>query len=237
MNKTVVIGQPVRESGIPAPAALSQNQLIAAGMRAGVIVDVFQQYSNWLEEARNTIVRQALNSKATHLMFIDADVVVPPNLIIELFKMNVPIASGLYFSRIPPYKPIIYNQGPKKADGTNTYSITDYPKDSIIEAGLVGMGACLIDCKFLMDMYRTYNGDGKWFAFEPGRGEDVWFCNRARKMGVIPKVNTGLICGHVAQIIVIDDHFTLSGKDANRILRESTYPYHRVMGKEKSCLT
>jgi hypothetical protein len=236
MNKSIVIGQPVRDAGIPGPAAMSQNQLLAWGLKVGVIKNVYQEYSNWLEEARNKCVRRALDQKVTHLLFIDSDVIVPPNLITELFKINHPIVSATYFSRTPPHKPIFYRVGARNPDGSNTHAVEDYPENEVIDVDVVGMGACLIDCAFLFDMFKTFNGDGLWFAFEPGRGEDVWFCNRANKMGIKPKVHTGLLCGHVGTTIIIDEQFKLSKNEKHMVLRDPAYAYMRVMGA-KSCLT
>lgn len=236
MNKTVVIGQPVHDSGIPGPAMLAQNQLLAWGLKMGVILNVFQQYNNWLEDARNKCVRLALDSKATHLLFLDSDIVPPPNLIVELFKMNVPIASGLYYLRIPPYLPVMFNVGELKKDGTNLHPILDYKPNTVIDADHVGMGCCMIECSLLFEMFKQFDGDGRWFAFEPGKGEDIWFCNRAKKMGVTPRVHTGIMCGHVANHIVVEDHFKRAQKHAkDPLLNDASYPYMRSMGAIKEC--
>lgn len=216
---------------------MSQNQLLAWGLRHGVIKNMFQQYNNYLEDARNKIVRMALDSKTTHLLFLDTDIIVPPNLIIRMFKeTNDPVVSGLYFTRIPPFEPVAYLEG-EFINGRNLHPITEYPEDKLIDVDLVGMGCCLIDCAFLLEMYKTFNGDGRWFAFEPGNGEDVWFCNRVRKMGYKPKLHTGLLCGHHANIIVIDDHWRRSRSKKDLIFSEASYPYLRIMGKVKPCQT
>ena len=52
--------------------------------------------------ARNTLVKEFLDGPATYLLFLDTDVVVPAHGINELLSTDLPIVSGLYYTKTPP---------------------------------------------------------------------------------------------------------------------------------------
>ena len=62
-----------------------------------------------ITRARNTLVSMFLDSDATHLMFIDADIGFSPEEVVRLIRHDKPVAAGSY-----PLK--IFHSGPEVAD-------------------------------------------------------------------------------------------------------------------------
>ena len=52
--------------------------------------------------ARNEACKKALEIGASHLFFIDSDIVVPSDGVLRLLRHNVPLISGVYCRRSPP---------------------------------------------------------------------------------------------------------------------------------------
>jgi hypothetical protein len=63
-------------------------------------------------DARNVVVANVLKHKFEWLFFIDHDVIIPPDTILRMnermLKGDVPIWSGLYFTKSKPAEPLIY---------------------------------------------------------------------------------------------------------------------------------
>jgi hypothetical protein len=56
------------------------------------------------------IIEYAKNENADWVLFLDSDMVPPPDTLIKLSAMNVPIASGMAFKRTPPFQPCFYTK-------------------------------------------------------------------------------------------------------------------------------
>jgi len=68
-----------------------------------------------IDDARNQIVKEALNIGASHVLFIADDVIPPPNIAIQLLARNKPIVTGVYWTKTYPPEPYIWRgvqQGP-----------------------------------------------------------------------------------------------------------------------------
>jgi len=218
MKPSILIGTALGGYGYPAYSAHSQFGLISNMMKAEVVCDVVIECNNFLEEARNKICVAAMEKGATHVLFLDSDIVVSPQAVKALLDMDTPIASGLYFMRFPPHKPVAYRD--KKP-------ITDFPENEVIEVDYAGMGCCLIQVDLLNKMY-TKMKKPRFFAFEDGLGEDVWFCNHAKELcGAVTKVHTGAKVGHVGWCIFTDEHFRRT--EDCQWLKDPNHSYLRVM--------
>lgn len=99
---------------------------------------------NPIDISRNISCTTALQNRCRYLLFIDADVLLPPDAVEKLVAAKRPIVSGAYRSRGDPYWWIANRKGKP---------ITDEEFNNqgpLVEVDEVGMGACLIDTRVLL---------------------------------------------------------------------------------------
>ena len=91
-------------------------------------------------DARNLIVDQALNENCEFILFLDDDVIVPPNVFTQLYSHKKDIVSGLYTTKSIPSYPLVFG---KPFEGCmNGWKLGD-----TVKAWGCGMGATLINTR------------------------------------------------------------------------------------------
>lgn len=152
------------------------------------------------DHARNAAAMKALEVGASHLFFMDSDVIIPPDGVMRLLARNEPIISGLYNRRSPPAGiPVMIRNG---------QWVTDYKPGSIVEVDLVGSGCLLIRRDVLETMKEPVRPGKQWFSWQvdlvsllpPGEAlsEDFAFCAHARRRyGYKVLVDTSVECRHI----------------------------------------
>lgn len=172
-----------------------------------------------LDQARDELTRAFLaNKEFTHMMIIDADVVSAPNLV-DLFLVDAPLVSAFCWIAGPihgQYMPVpgLYRWNPPGDDKRfTTWAMNDVrnaimeaneaQRLPIVDADLVGGGCWMMDRR---TAERTMDDHGSWFrlTWEEGKqirhGEDVYFYERARALGLKFKVHLGVECGHMKNV-------------------------------------
>lgn len=146
-------------------------------------------------EARNHIVECGLRDGVEWMFFLDYDVAPPPNALVKLLSLKVPIAAGVYHLKQVPSYPLIQIKG-------WDYAFEDYEIGDLIKADGSGMGCTLIKMdvfkKIEKPWFKTvhqYVGNGSRLL--PGMTEDIYFCEKARAAGFDIIVDTSIQCGHV----------------------------------------
>lgn len=121
-----------------------------------------------LAEKRNVAVRVLLGNSLDHILFIDSDMQPRPEHVQALLEhTDLPIVSGLCFTRTPPYRPAF------KPKDSNVIKLDK--NTGLMTADWTGMAFTLIRREVFEKMYDP------WFEeTEPGRGEDVAFCERSQ---------------------------------------------------------
>jgi hypothetical protein len=135
-------------------------------------------------------VERFLESKYTHLIWIDDDMLWNPEDIEKMLLYNVPIVSAIVTQKMPPYKPTIYaiakgNDGQgNKVLGTFQLKLGDYPLDQpFIHPGWgIGTAFMMVKREVLEKMEPPY------FASPPTstnqvRGEDYYYCMKMCLIG------------------------------------------------------
>lgn len=145
-------------------------------------IQLFSVTGSILPDVRTRLVIEAIKWKATHLLFLDTDMVFCRDLLTDLLRHNVPVVGANYPRRVVPAIPTAYRldeAGP----------LYTRPGDSgLVEVSHVATGAVLIDM-------RVFDGiDMPWFQFDwlcddptkPPRiqGEDVYFCKKVRAANI-----------------------------------------------------
>ena len=87
-------------------------------------------------EARNSMTKTALDNGADYLLWVDADMIFPPDALVRLLNRNVDIAGTEYRRRAPPYAPVgIAMEGGKKTeDGLTEYAVLPVPPVNVLSA-------------------------------------------------------------------------------------------------------
>lgn len=101
-------------------------------------------------EARNIIVDQAVRDGFEWLLFIDSDVVMPPDAFVRINEYildgTVPVVAGLYFAKAHPPSPLMY-----RGRGNSHY--TKWRIGDKVWVDGHGMGCTLISVKLLKLMW------------------------------------------------------------------------------------
>jgi GT2 family glycosyltransferase len=150
---------------------------------------VIRASSGPIHEMRNTIVRRSLELDCTHLIFLDADMVYPPDTITQLLSHDKDIVGALTFKRWPNFEPLLF-----AGDEHNMYLIDPIP-EGVVKVTATGTGCLMIKTSVFDNM------EYPWFEFssENGKpvGEDINFCYNAKKVGYEIYVDTTIRTEHL----------------------------------------
>lgn len=169
-----------------------------------------------VDQARNAITRTFLaNPDATHLFFMDADMVFPARALARLIEDDKDVVGGTYFARTETPIPHAYNFDHNDEEGRTWYRslaaeyirwVKAHPEwkdatsahvyaesaDSLVRCDALATGCLLIKRAVIEAIAEP------WFDFWPGHygGEDFRFCERARKAGFEVWADFGVQCAH-----------------------------------------
>jgi len=195
----------------------AQRALVRALRAQGLLEDVFEVRATYLSRGRNECARQFLNTKATHLFFLDSDVMAPPGAVERLLLRGGAIVSGLYFQKLPPFLPEAYWR-----DGESHRSIAEdlrrrleaipfalgpllLPEPRWMEVDATGAGCLLIRRDVLEKL-----GEAPFGPCETDIGEDIWFCKQAKMAGFDVTLDWSVLCGHLAVLPIGQGQFRLA---------------------------
>lgn len=148
--------------------------------------------------ARNQIVQATLQTEATHLWFVDTDVVFEPDIIDKLIRADKPIVSAHYMgirdSTTFPVGNIKFPDGHWEKASYKTLK----GRKGVREVTGVGMGCTLIKREVLEAL-----GTGPLWPFAESLdgdemlGEDITFCVRAGEKGFSSWLHLDAKVGHL----------------------------------------
>jgi len=172
---------------------------------------------------RNEAVLRALKQGADYILFLDADMIHPPDIAQKLLSYRLPVVAGIYFHQSPPNLPVIYRLSeedrPGYRKGTIYKHFVDYPRDKLFTVDLTGMGCMLVDTRIFSEMDLPYFGYGS----SNNTGivditEDVMFCEKVRKAGFDIVIDPSVIYnGDIGEDIF--NAFMTKYKDYSEILK------------------
>ena len=195
---------------VPVPFCQSLARLEKVGecvlaMKAGSLI-----YTS-----RNDLATIAIKIEADYVFWLDSDMVFKPDTLVRMVetlqKNKLDILTGLYFRRVQPFTPVLFDKLDMDMDSDvlDWSEFKDIPEE-LFEVGGCGFGCVLMDTGVFLDVQGKY---GNMFAPMGNNGEDVAFCVRARGCGYKIYCDPSIICGHVGYS-VIDDQFFKALKSA-----------------------
>ena len=138
-------------------------------------VGIITAEGSMLSQMRENLVKKAMVTKATHIMFIDADMEFPANTLQSLVAARKPYVAANCTTRVEPVMPVAHD-----LDGNR---LSSKGKTGIQQVQHVGLAVSLIEREvferirppcFLMD----------WIPAMKGYcGEDVYFASKIRELG------------------------------------------------------
>lgn len=163
-----------------------------------------------IDLGRNNVVEQFLATDCTHLLFVDADIVFGPSHVRKISESTEDIISGLYFIGS------VYDPHPTMLREKSLTRVKEWPRDEVVDLDAAGCGFLRISRSVLEKM-----GE-QWFK-QGELGEDVYFCQQARRMGYRIKMDTSIKLGHVKpKPLTIDDFDGVPGNKQDR--RNAFFP-------------
>lgn len=174
----------------------------------------------YIPVARQELAEEALAQGYTHILWLDSDMRFPSDILFRLLRHNKEIVGINYSSRkIPPRFTAIKQVGREGAEPQLCMTMPDSRGLEDVEA--LGFGALLMRTSVFQRLHDPAGERGHWFqtrwdeALGQNIGEDVYFCELARKVGAMIFVDHDLSkdCAHIGSVEYTlehaQDHFML----------------------------
>lgn len=153
-------------------------------------ISLFNQRGSLLVNSRNLLVKDALADGATHLMWLDSDMVFPALTLDRLLAHRLPFVGATYLRRVPPHRLV----GKPADDGAG--ALEGLTRMKVMPFGCVLVEAGVFHKVGFPHFNTEYDADGELV------GEDVWFCRRAIAVGATPRNDDWLTAqlGHIGNV-------------------------------------
>lgn len=163
-----------------------------------------------LPDVRHRIAAEAAVERCTHLLWLDSDMIFPPDTLHRLLRHNLPIVGANYARRVYPHVPTAHYldrgaDGVVWSDGKTGTEIVKH----------VGCGVCLMDIRVFDAVeppYFAFVADAKTGLVT--RGEDVYFCEKLAAAGIPTHVDHDLSqeIGHEGEMVFTMEHARIARK-------------------------
>ncbi len=153
-----------------------------------------------LSRSRQLIVKRALGMDATHLLFIDSDMVFPPNLLHKLLEWDEQIVACNCATKQLPANPTARLKDDTVA-GTPLY--TEEESEGLKEVWRVGTGVMLVNMEVFEKIEAPYWEIVWKEEVNDYQGEDWTFCEKLSEAGIPLYVDQGMSrdIGHSGSLV------------------------------------
>lgn len=152
-----------------------------------------QPFGLSVADARNLMVKQAIDEEFDYLFFVDDDVLIPRNALVQLIHHKADIAGGFYYRKYFPLESCGMH-----VDEENVPSVIENFKfgDIIHNTLVLPSGCTLIKVSLLKEIeapwYRTCTVNNR-----PAITEDTYLCQKIRDLGHDIITDLGVQCIHI----------------------------------------
>ena len=164
--------------------------------------------------ARNDLATHAIQTDVDYVFWMDSDMVFPADALVNMLKTaqenDLDFLSGLYFRRVPPYTPVLFDKLDFRGNICSWSEFKELP-EGLFEIGGCGFGCVLVSTEVFLSIQAKH---GNMFAPIGNNGEDIAFCWRARDCGYKLWCDPSVVCGHVGYSIIDKKYYELFHKDA-----------------------
>lgn len=196
--------------------ALTMGHMYGCGVKGfdGIEVKIDNARGSILSRSRERIVEHALSWKASHLLFLDSDMVFPFDTVSRLVSWRKWVVAANCATKMLPASPTA-RRANNKHGGTPVF--TDPDSSGLEKVWRVGTGVMMIDLKVFTKIKKP------WFpiTYRPEvndyEGEDWAFCSALEKAGIALYVDHDLSkhVGHVGEFTYTHEYIGEVVQDAN----------------------
>ena len=161
----------------------------------GIAANILTQIGGYVAVNRNKIVADAIAQKATHLLFLDADMMFGREAIYKLIEHDLDVVAGNYNVRKDPTSQNPGGTTIKMMVDGQIVSTTEIP-DSLFKCYAAPTGFMLIKLDIFKKLKKPY-----FVEWETEDGihttEDIEFCKRANDAGIDIYCDPSFKIGHI----------------------------------------
>lgn len=190
------------------------------GMRKVGEVQFQISCSSLIYDARNGLVKRAIEGGFDRILWLDSDMDFDPDLMERLsadLDEGREYVTALFFKRKAPIKPCIYSELAyiRNENGTLTpiaVCMEDYPQDQVFEIAASGFAATMMTVGLAKRVQEKF---GQPFSPQLGFGEDLSFCGRAKQVGAQMWCDSRIKVGHVGYGVISESTYLSTRSDEN----------------------
>lgn len=162
------------------------------------------QMGSLVYTSRNNLGRKAIEDEYDYIFWLDSDMVFRQDILLKMIEVldanNLDFLTGLYFRRVAPFTPVLYEELEVKEDGEGCdWKEFEEIPDQLFEVAGCGFGCALMKTDVAFEVQAAF---GTMFNPFLGMGEDLAFCWRARQLGYKIYCDPTMECGHVGYSVV-----------------------------------
>jgi hypothetical protein len=139
-----------------------------------------------ISRQRQNLAMSAIASGATHILWLDSDMMFPVNIAETLINHNQDIVACNYSTRSHPIKGVAY----KQIGDWDSWLKPDETSPRLREVAGVGMGCMLTKTKIFNDLEKPWFEVSWMDEYDDFIGEDFYFCILARQAGYNVMIDT-----------------------------------------------
>lgn len=185
------------------PQCLNVTNFAGVQIPAGCEANAEQPFGFTVADARNIIIKRALEEGFIYVFFIDDDVWAPKNGLVQLYHHGADVAGGVYYRKYFPLETVGMYEDEKKRPASihGKYQIGDIIHDSLV----LPSGLTLIKTEVFEKMipdWREHKETPMWYKTfniqqQAQITEDTYICQQFRDLGIDVITDTGVQGIHI----------------------------------------
>jgi len=217
MNESVVIAVPTGDE-VKAFWAYDLARMMShtASIRSDIALRISMCSGSLIMKQREMLLDSALETNATHVLFLDTDMRFPKDALVRLLARDVPVVCVNYTARSAPFLPVAFAEA-----GNWDKRVWPTPeKTGLEQASACGFGVMLVTRAAIKAVNKPrfmigYNKESNGFI-----GEDVYFCLQLAKAGIATLIDNDLTkeVAHIGRFEFCPEHAIQFGIDNGLIV-------------------